>query len=456
MLTYQAVIESISSCPTAYHVVDRIKQKTHALPFNENMVTPPNVAWIAERAGSSAILFSVPENFDPSSRPSFDIVAAHTDSPAFKVKTNPISFDNGYIRLNVEKYGGMLVRTWLDRPVSIAGRVFVRTKKGDVVTRLVDLKEECRGVIPSLAPHMDRDIESKELSIQNHMRPILGLVSDTTCSEERYFTALLCRSLNKQQYVPAVTPDNIVSFDLFVYDIERPSFLVNEMSWNNGSNFAAGMVMSPRLDNQVSVWCAMAGFIDVALHSGSSRKENIVSVLALFDAEEVGSACASGADSDFLSSTLHDIADILGFGSPHAYNDAIARSFLVSADGGHALHPGYPHLADPTNKCVLGDGILLKHAAHHAYMTDGLGKAVFGDLCEKAHISYQDYQNNSDVKGGATLGALLSTHVGIAGVDVGIPQLAMHSACECASTRDIQDFAQFFTSFYKNERISIR
>lgn len=451
--SYHKILERINANPTAYNVVQSARADSHAFVHREDCLPEEGIkgcVCAVERSGSSVILFYVPDDFDPADSPSFDIVAAHTDSPAFKVKGNPVSYDNGYVRLNVEKYGGMLIRTWLDRPLSVAGRVFVR-RGNTVSSRVVDMRDVLRGVIPSLAPHMDRDIESKELSIQNHMRPIIGLASDMDMPPNDYFNELVCKALAKDEWSPAVSPEDIVSYDLFVYDLEKPVALVNEMSWTN-SQLAANMVVSPRIDNQASVWCAFEAFLSSTVYA-TSHKHNAVQVLALFDAEEVGSACASGADSDFLGSVLHHIAKSYGFGGDYA--GAMHRSFIVSADGGHALHPGYPSLADPTNPCVLGGGVLVKHSASHAYMTDGASRAVVAEIARAAGIGLQDYYNNSDVRGGATLGTLLSTHVGCAGADVGLPQLAMHSSCECASTSDIQDFIKFFESFYTNRRTRV-
>lgn len=454
-MSYIEVADKIWQCPTAYHVVERVRQESMVLPFGSTVDSlSPNIAYVVEKNGTSAVLFSVPPELDPA-KASFDIVAAHTDSPAFKVKTNPVSFDGGYIRLNVEKYGGMLVRTWLDRPVSVAGRVFIKDAGScHVFSRLIDMRDTCRGTIPSLAPHQDRDIESKELSIQNHMRPVIGLAANTDCSPEEYFRKLVCQALNRQGSYSEASPDDIVSWDLFVYDVEKPSFLVNGMSWDS-SPYAADLFMSPRIDNQASVWCALDGFMSAAIRS-TERKPDAISVLAVFDAEEVGSGCAAGADSDFLSEVLRNVASVLGFGDNRSFSAALSRSMLASADGGHALHPAYPSLSDPTNPCVLGGGIMLKHAGTHAYMTDGLSAAVFADLCFKAGISFQNYQNNSDVGGGKTLGSLLSMHLGVAGFDVGVPQLAMHSACELASARDVEDFSKFFEAFYGCKRVDVR
>lgn len=453
-MSYINVIDRISQCPTAYQVIRRLHQDSHALPFDGNVRSlGAGVPYIVERAGCSAVLFCVPEDFDPS-RASFDIVAAHADSPAFKVKTDPVSFDDGYVRLNVEKYGGMLVRTWQDRPVSVAGRVFVKRDDESMRSMCVDMRHVCCGIIPSLAPHQDREIEYKEISIQNHMRPVMGLASNAGCDEDGYFKRLVCLALQKDGFYDEVKPDDIVSWDLFVYDAEKPSFLVNTVSWGD-SPYACDIVASPRIDDQASVWCAFDAFMSRAVMP-TDRKADTISVLAVFDAEEVGSACASGADSDFLRETLQNVAECLGFGDARSFTAALRRSFVVSADGGHALHPAHPNLSDPTNKCVIGGGILVKHASSHAYMTDGLSSALIADLCGKAGISYQDYQNNSDVGGGATLGSLLSTHLGVPGADIGLPQLAMHSACECAGANDIDDLESFFEAFYSEMRTDIR
>lgn len=439
--TDTSVSSMIAASPTAYHVVE------NALSSIKNIqLTEADFDWHIEygntyaitRNDASAIFVHVPKGFHKKNC-AFDIAAVHTDSPALKVKDNPIVIKDGYIRLNVERYGGPLPRTWFDRPLSVAGRVFI-SHKGAIKRVLVDMADILRGVIPSLAPHMAQESDEK-VSYQSHMMPIIG-IADGTQSAGTLFNEYILAAIAK--HYPDVSVEDILSFDLFVYDAERPNVIFDAPV--GATAIRRNMLLSPRLDDQGCVWTSVFGFADADKDASAS-----ISVLALFDNEENGSACRAGADSTFLVDVISRIEDALDMTNAERYR-AHARSFIVSADNAHAKHPAYPARADITNETLLGGGIVLKHSASQRYMTDGSTAAVFASMCRKSNIPYQHYYNNADVVGGSTLGNILSTQMSLPGIDIGLPQLAMHSANECVCPADIDSMQRFFEGYFSGQR----
>lgn len=345
------------------------------------------------RADSSLIAFIA------GSEPGFMIAAAHTDSPALRLKPNFLMTENGYAKLNTDVYGGPLFYSWLDRPLSLAGRALFRN--GDeLYTRLFDLKRPI-AVIPSVAIHQNREVnKSLSLNPQTDLIPICGLSG-----------AGLMQLIESE----CGACGGFVDGDLFLY--------CTEPAVECGAN--GEFIVGPRLDDLACIYPLLCAFA-----KSSSRATN---VFCAFNNEEIGSRTMQGADSSFLSDVLTMIDRSLGF--DHAA--ALGRAFAVSADNGHALHPDSPDKSDPTNKVLPGGDIVIKR--HDHYTTDGFSSSVFKLLCDKAGAKYQDFACRSDISCGGTLGAISQSHVSIPTVDVGLPQLAMHSAVETMGSGDAAD-----------------
>ena len=358
--------------------------------------------YFVTRNDSSLIAFRIPKR----DYAGFQIMASHSDSPTFKIKTNAeISVENRYVKLNVEKYGGMICSTWFDRPLSVAGRIIVRTPEG-IATKLVNVDRDLL-VIPSLAIHMDRTVnDGYKFNVQKDLLPLLSGES----AEHALLNAVAAEA--------GVQPEEVLDTDLFLY--QRVKGAVTGL---HGEFLSAG-----RLDDLQCAFASLKGVIEAS--PGDS-----VAVLCVFDNEEVGSATKQGAASTFLRDVLHRINDIAGRGED-GFIRSLAGSFMVSADNAHAAHPNYGDKADPTNRPALNGGIVIKYSANQRYTTDAVSGAVFRMICEKAGVPYQTFVNRSDMLGGSTLGNISNTQVAVNTVDIGLPQLAMHSAWETAGARD--------------------
>lgn len=318
--------------------------------------------------------------------------------------------EDNYIKLNTEKYGGMILSTWLDRALSVAGRVAVEEGKG-IVTKLVNIDKDLL-VIPNMAIHMNRDMnKGVEYNPQVDMLPLFA-----GSTESQGKGALL------QQIATAagVEPEAVLGYDLFLYPREK-----GRIFGENGE-----FVLSPRLDDLQCVFAAVSAFVE-------SIPKKYINVCAVFDNEEVGSGTRQGADSTFLEDTLQRIGEALEVDGSD-YLRWIAGSFLISADNAHAVHPNHPEKADPTNRPYLNSGIVIKYHGSQKYTTDAVSAATMKSICRKAGVPWQTYANRSDIAGGSTLGNISTAHVSVASVDIGLPQLAMHSAVETAGTRDTE------------------
>lgn len=358
------------------------------------------------RGNATLIAFRVPE------RPvrGFLISAAHTDRPAFKLKENGERGD-AYTSLAVELYGGALIAPWLDRPLSVAGRVLVETEQGAQV-KLLDLDRDIL-LIPNVAIHMNRQAnEGYKWSLAADVNPLLG--GQTAKGK---LAALLEREAGGK----------ILSHDLYLYVRERARV------WGLEEEY----LCAQGLDDLQSLWCCFQGFLN-ASESGD------IPVFCALNSEEIGSRTLGGADSTVLSDTLGRIAQGLGLELPRL----LSQSFLVSADNAHALHPNHPELADPANAPVLGRGVVLKFNANQRYSTDGLSAAVFRRVCQEAGVPVQTYCNRPDIPGGSTLGCVSISHVSVPTADIGLPQLAMHSCFETASVADTLSLVDAMTTYY--------
>ena len=413
------LLKFIDNNPTAFHVIASVKDVLLKEGFTE---FAENADWKVKNAGtgfvtrnsSSLIAFSLPKG---KTIKGFRIFAAHTDSPSFRLKENPeLSFDE-YIRLNVEKYGGMIVSSWLDRPLSLAGRVLYK-ENGGIGEKLVNIDRDLL-VIPNVAIHMNSDInKGYQYEIQKDIPPLFSQ------GKKGGFAKLIAKETG-------LAGSDILASDLFLYPRQK-GFV-----FGASKEFAA----SPRLDDQACVFAGLKGFT-------GSDKGNYVKILALFDNEEVGSGTKQGADSTFLEDTLCRICDALGLGRTD-YLKALADSFALSADNAHGVHPSMSSKADPVNRPVLNKGVVLKFNGNQKYATDAGSAAFVRLIASEAGVKLQDYANNSDIPGGSTLGNISTAHVSIRTADIGLAQLSMHSACETMGSRDIDDMIRLAVAFYE-------
>jgi len=414
-----AFLSFIEKSPSAFHAIkslcDVLEHSGYEMLSEQaDWQLVPGRGYYVTRNRSALIAFRLPEK----GLGHFQIVASHSDSPTFKLK--PLSEDvscGKYIRLNTERYGGMIMSSWFDRPLSIAGRVLVR-EGGSITTRLVDLGRDA-AIIPNMPIHFNRDInDGYKFNAQTDMLP------------------LYCEGAEKGRLIKdiaescGVQPEDIVGSDLFLYN-RMPG-----MQWDQ--YFAC-----PRIDDLECAWTSAQAFVQ-------AQAEGHVNMCAVFDNEEVGSSSKQGADSTFLSDVCMRIAAALGLSDAQA-RAAIAGSFLVSADNAHAVHPNHPEKYDVSNRTFMNGGVVIKHNANQKYTTDGVSAAIFASVCEKAGVPVQHFANRSDVLGGSTLGNIASNHASMNSVDIGLAQLAMHSAYETAGIRDVTYMVDALKAFYQTD-----
>ncbi len=366
----------------------------------------PGGKYYLVQGGTSLIAFRVPQETPKG----FLMSASHCDRPTFKLKDD-YELTGIYSRVNTEVYGGMLMTTWLDRPLSIAGRVLVETDEG-VAYKLVDIDQDLL-LIPNVAIHMNRQInEGHKWNPAVDMVPLVGGSDD----------AGKLRALLEDH-----AGGKILGHDLYLYIRQKSTV------WGIDGEFLS----STALDDLECVWGSAQGF----LRAGESGS---IPVLCVFDNEEIGSGSAQGAGSTLLPDTLSRICDCLGI----SLHRMLAQSFMVSADNAHALHPNHPELADPANAPVLGRGIVLKYNASMKYCTDGTSAAIMRMVCEKAGVPLQTYHNRADIPGGSTLGHVSLAQVSVPTVDIGLPQLAMHSTFETAAVADMEYLEKAMEVYY--------
>lgn len=411
------LLHFIGQSPSIFHAVHHIKTALTYAGFTEIREEDPwhikqGGKYVVTRNGSALMAFTIPEDDGKA----FHVTVAHGDSPTFKIKENPELKDKNYIRLNVEGYGGMMMSSWLDRPLSVAGRLFVK-EKDYIIPKLVALDGTFL-LIPSVAIHMDRTVnQGKSWSIQTDLLPLYG-----TAHCETPFMSLVANAAG-------VDEKQIIAHDLFLYN-RTPGIL-----WGAEKEF----ISSPKLDDLHSAFASFRGFT-------MGKKEKNISLYALFDNEEVGSGTAQGAGSTFLTNTIHRIAFALG----KNYDETeamIAKSFMISADNGHAIHPNHSEYADPINAPILNGGVVIKFNAQQRYATNGYTAAIFRNICGKANVPVQNFTNHSDNPGGSTLGNISTTKIAIPTVDIGLAQLAMHSAYETAGSYDTEYLTKAIAAF---------
>ena len=409
------LFDFIACSPTASHTAATVRAMLVQAGFTELLETEPwdlqpGGKYFTTRGMSALIAFQVPKK----DFRAFSVVAPHGDSPCFKVKESPaLPVEGQYTKLNTEVYGGMQLALWTDRPLSVAGRLAVATEDG-VKGVLCDIRRDLL-LIPGVAIHMNRGVnEGVKLDPQKDTLPLLGGTGAD-------LKAMVAENAGVKQ-------QDILSWDLYLYS--RAAGIV----FGAGNEFIA----APRLDDLECVFSATKAFL------AADNQEN-VTVLSLFDNEEIGSLTRQGADSTFLSDVLERVALCCGKSREELLR-AIAGGFLLSADNAHAVHPDSPEKSDPTNRCYLNGGVVVKHSPRYA--SDALTAGVFQRICQKAGVPVQVYYNNSKIPGGGTLGNLSGSHVALPTVDIGLPQLSMHSPFETAGAKDLEYMVQAMTAFY--------
>ena len=410
------LLDFLDASPSCYHAVDNLARRLEAEGYERLREAEPwtlrtGGKYYVVRGDSSLTAFRVPGGVPAG----FMLAAAHSDSPTYKVREEAEVLSAGNcVRLAVEPYGGMIARSWLDRPLSVAGRLVVR-REGGIATQLVNVDRDLL-VIPSVAIHLDREVnQGTALKANTDLLPLLG------CGTERgRFRSLLAEAAG-------VPEEDILSTELFLYPRAAAVLLGAEGEF----------VASPRLDDLQCVFGCLEGFL-------AAKEGGSVPVLCVFNNEEVGSGTRQGADSTFLTDVLERISTALG----RDWRLMAVNSFLVSADNAHAVHPAHPELSDGAERPVLNGGVVLKYNAGQKYTTDAVSGAVFREVCRAAGVPVQRYSNRTDLPGGSTLGNISSAHLSIPSVDIGLPQLAMHAAYEVAGSRDTALLARAMAEYF--------
>lgn len=419
----QKLFNFIEESPTCFHAVANLEKNMEEAGFSR---LEEKNKWDIQKGGkyyvsrneSSIIAFIIPKK-EAKDMKGFHMVAAHSDSPCFKLKEIPEgTLDTAYLKWNVEKYGGMILSTWLDRPLSVAGRVVYKAKAG-MKSGLVKIDKDA-AIIPNVAIHMNRDMnKGVEYNPQIDMQPLVG-----TADAKGEYLELLAKGAG-------IEKEDILGTDLFLYNRDKCHVIGLDEA------FIAG----PRLDD---LECAYAGMQALM----KEESEEYINLCAVFDNEEVGSGTKQGADSTFLKDVLVRICTKLGM-DEEGYRCMLADSFLISADNAHALHPNHPEKADAANRPILNGGIVIKYHGSQRYATDAYSSAIMKDICHQAKVPYQIYANRSDIVGGSTLGNISTAQVSVNTVDIGLPQLAMHSAMETAGAKDIVYLLEALQTFYR-------
>ena len=396
---------------SVYHAVAQLAQQLKDAGYRclrecDNWELVPGGKYYMTRGGSCLMSFRIPEGTPKG----FQLSASHGDRPTFKVKENA-ALAGKYTRLAVERYGGMLIAPWLDRPLSVAGRVVVETEDG-VESKLVSIDRDLL-LIPNVAIHMNRQAnEGYKWNPAVDTIPLMGLGD----GKEKW-NALLEEAAGGK----------VLGHDLYLYVRQKASV------WGLEQEF----ISAPALDDLMCAWCCTQGFLE-------ADDSTNVPVLCVFDSEEVGSSSLQGAASDVLESLLERICAACGYN----LKQMLSSSFMVSADNAHAIHPNHPEFADSANAPVMGEGVVLKFNANQRYTTDGISAAIFRKVCQKAEVPVQTYCNRADMPGGSTLGNISLCHVSVPSVDIGLPQLAMHSCYETAACKDAESLVQAMKTFY--------
>ena len=407
----RSLMEYLDASPSVFHAVANLEKVLKEagytyLPEHAAWNIAPGGKYYTTRGGAAVIAFRIPANAPQG----FMLSASHADRPCFKVKENG-ELKGAYTRLAVERYGGMLMSTWLDRPLSVAGRVLVETENG-VQTKLVNLDRDLL-MIPNVAIHMNRS--ANDGYKWNPAVDLLPLMGGKDAAGK--FHALLEEAAGGK----------ILGHDLYLYIRQKATV------WGLEEEY----VSAQALDDLACAWGCTQGFL-------KAEAADSIPVLCVFDSEEVGSSSLQGADSDLLSGVLQKLCGCLHLD----LMQMLSQSMMLSADNAHALHPNHPEFSDASNAPVVGGGLVLKFNANQRYTTDGASAALFRKLCAKAEVPVQTYCNRADLLGGSTLGNISVTHVSVLSADIGLPQLAMHSCYETAGVQDVIHLENAMAAFY--------
>ncbi len=417
----QELLSFIQDSPSMFHSISSIQKYLDDAGFT---YLPEGSSWNLEKGNqyytirnhSSLIAFKIGETLDDYH---FQMCASHSDSPTFKVKTVPELKGQGeYLKLDVEAYGGMIDSTWFDRPLSVAGRALVRN--GNTIKNKLIYIDKDLLLIPNVAIHFNRDVNK---GVPTNRQIDLCPLFSAGKAKEGDFKKMIAEHLN-------VSVDQLLGFDLFLVNRQRPCI------WGYQEEF----ISSPKLDDLQCAFATLKAFLD-------SNNTHDISVYACFDNEEVGSNTKQGAMSTFLQDTLKRINYNLKK-SEEDYYQAISKSFLVSADNAHAVHPNHPEKTDQVNCAYMNKGLVIKESANQKYTTDAFSRSVFEQICYMANTPYQTFANRSDSLGGSTLGNLSNIQVSVHAVDIGLPQLSMHSTYETGGVEDTLTTIQTLTKYY--------
>ncbi|WP_411678999.1 M18 family aminopeptidase [Clostridium thailandense] len=424
----QELIDFIYESPTAFHAVDSVRKILLNSGFQEIMEEDK---WNLRKEGkyflrkydSAIIAFVVGKG--ELEQEGFRIIGAHTDSPGFRIKPNPdMEVEGQYVKLNTEVYGAPIINTWLDRPLSIAGRVTIKSDNPfSPQVRLLNINRPIL-IIPNLAIHMNRNVNSGvELNKQKDILPLLSLVNEKF-EKGKYLIKTIAEELK-------VKEEEILDFDLYLYEYEKGSV----MGLNNE------FISCGRLDDLIMVHSGIKALTEVNIG-------NATNVMICFDNEEVGSNTKQGADSPMLAFTLERIIVSMNK-NREDYFRTLSKSFIISCDLGHALHPNYGEKSDPVNRPIINKGPIIKVSANQSYTSDSVSSAIYRSICDKAGVPVQVFVNRSDEKGGSTIGPISSSHVNINSVDMGLPILSMHSIRELGGIKDYIYSIESFKEFYE-------
>ena len=420
------LIKFIGDSPTSFHVVKNAEDVLQKNGFQQLLLTEKwdikkGGKYFVSQNGSAFIAFIVGSD---TVRNGFKIVGVHADSPDIRIKPNPEMVTEYFLKLNTEVYGGPILNTWFDRPLSIAGRVALKGK--DILKpelKLIDINKAI-AIIPNLAIHMNKEVnKGVEIKNQKVLLPVFCTVEENFKKED-FLVKLIADTLN-------VDKTEILDYDLSFYDYQKGSVI----GVNND------FIFSGRLDDLEAVFAGVQAVKDAPVTKATN-------VLACFDNEEVGSRTKQGADSPLLSNVLERIVLAMD-GTRSDYLRSISGSFMLSSDAAHSIHPNYTDKCDPTNKPVINKGPAVKVSLAQKYTSDGNSMAVFKELAKKANIPYQVFANNSDMKGGSTIGPISASHLPIKSVDIGVPMLGMHSIKETCGVKDHSYMIKLLEEFYR-------
>lgn len=409
------MLKFLDNSPTAYNatknIADILSEKGYEELFeNKEYKVKKGGKYFIRRNGSSIIAFNIGKKLN---NPALHLTSSHTDCPSYKVKSNALLKTSNGVKLNVEKYGGVLHRPWFDRPLSLAGRVMINKGKHVEAVTYLDTKPFC--ILASVPPHLSREVENKAIDPEIDMVPIVSL------NDKYDFNDYLARNLK-------INKKDILGYDLFVYPIEKA------YKWGDHDEF----ITSKHLDNLECAYTSLMGFIN-------TFNDNNINVFASYDNEEISSLTRQGANSDFLELNIQRITKELGVN----YGRLVANGFQLSCDNAHGIHPNHPELYDKENAPKLNGGVVIKFAANQTYTSDGLSGALFRKLLSNNNIKYQEYANRTGIRGGRTLGNFSNSHVSLISIDIGLAQWAMHSPIETCGSEDVNEMIKAIKCFYK-------